>query len=308
MSKAVQFDSYGGIDVLEVRDIPRPVPGAGEVLVQVKAAGINPSEAVIRSGALHHMFPATFPSGQGSDFAGVLEELGPGVADFKVGDEVIGFSMRRSSHAEYVTVPANQLTPRPAAVPWEVAGSLFVAGATAYAAVRAVRLQPGDTVAIAGAAGGVGSIAVQLARRAGATVLGIAGPSNDAWLVEHGAVPVNYGDDLPARLRAAAPSGHIDALLDFFGGGYVAMAVEELDVTPDRVDTIADFAAVERFGILSAGGADAASAEVMAELADLVARGELEVPIAGVFALDDVRDAFREVELRPTRRKFVLRP
>ena len=133
MSKAVQFDMYGGIDVLEVREVPRPIPGAGEVLVEVKAAGINPSEAVIRSGALHHMFPATFPSGQGSDFAGIVAELGPGVSGVAVGDEVIGFSMRRSSHAEYVTVPANQLTPRPAKVPWEVAGSLFVAGVTAYA-------------------------------------------------------------------------------------------------------------------------------------------------------------------------------
>src|ERR1700747_3077493 len=201
MSKAVQFDSYGGIDVLQIRDVPRPVPAAGEVLVQVKAAGINPSEGVIRSGALHHMFPATFPSGQGSDFAGIVAELGSGVSGFTVGDEVIGFSMRRSSHAEYVSVPANQLTPRPTNVPWEVAGSLFVAGVTAYAAVRAVHLEPGDTVVIAGAAGGVGSIAVQLARAAGATVLGIAGPSNDAWLTGHGAVPVNYGDDLPARPR-----------------------------------------------------------------------------------------------------------
>ena len=140
MSKAVQFDSYGGIDVLEVRDVPRPVPAASEVLVEVRAAGINPTEAVIRSGALHHLFPATFPSGQGSDLAGVVAELGPGVSGFALGDEVIGFSMRRSSHAEYVAVPANQLTPRPAKVPWEVAGSLFVAGVTAYAAVRSVQL------------------------------------------------------------------------------------------------------------------------------------------------------------------------
>jgi len=308
MTKAVQFDSYGGIDVLEVCDVLRPVPRAGEVLVEVRAAGINISEAVIRTGALHQLWPATFPSGQGSDLAGVVAELGPGVSGFAVGDEVIGFSMRRSSQAEYVTVPANQLTPRPAAVPWEVAGSLFVAGVTAYAAVRAVRLVPGDTVAIAGAAGGVGSIAVQLARRAGATVLGIAGPSNDAWLADHGAVPVNYGDDLPARLRAAAPSGHIDALLDFFGGGYVAMAVEDLGVPRDRVDTITDFDAVKRFGVQSAGGADAATAAVVAELADLVASGELEVPIAGVFALDDVQNAYRQLELRHTRGKLVLRP
>ena len=308
MSKAVQFDKYGGIEVLEVRDVPRPVPGTGEVLVEVRAAGINPSEGVIRSGALHHMFPATFPSGQGSDMAGVVVEVGPGVSGFAVGDEVVGFSMRRSSHAEYVTVPANQLTLRPAEVPWEVAGSLFVAGVTAYAAVRAVRLESGAAVAIAGAAGGVGSIAVQLARRAGATVLGIAGPSNDAWLAKHGAIPVNYGDNLPARLRAAAPSGHIDALLDFFGGGYVAMAVEDLKLPPDKVDTIADFDAVKRYGVQSKGGADAATAAVLAELADLVASGELEVPIAGVFALGDVREAFQQLELRHTHGKLVLRP
>src|SRR6201981_2756097 len=173
--------------MLEVRNVQRarPVPGAGEVLVEVRAAGINISEAAIRAGAVRDLWPATFPSGQGSDLAGIVAELGPGVSGVAVGDEVIGFSMRRSSHAEYVTVPANQLTPRPAKVPWEVAGSLFVAGVTAYAAVRAVRVVPGDTVAIAGAAGGVGSIAVQLAQRAGATVLGIAGPAHDAWLAEH---------------------------------------------------------------------------------------------------------------------------
>jgi NADPH:quinone reductase-like Zn-dependent oxidoreductase len=163
-------------------------------------------------------------------------------------------------------------------------------------------------VVIAGAAGGVGSIAVQLARRAGATVLGIAGPSNDVWLADHGAVAVNYGDNLPARLRAAAKSGHIDALLDFFGGGYVAMAIEDLGLPREKVDAIADFDAVNRFGVQSKGGADAATAAVLAELADFIARGELEVPIAGVFALDDVRDAFRQVELRHTRGKLVLRP
>jgi len=308
MSKAVQFDSYGGIDVLDVRDVPRPVPGAGEVLVQVRAAGINPSEGVIRSGALHHLFSATFPSGQGSDLAGVVAELGPDVTSFTVGDEVIGFSMRRSSQAEYVIVPANQLTPRPSKVPWEVAGSLFVAGVTAYAAVRAVHLVPGDTVVIAGAAGGVGSIAVQLARRAGATVLGIAGPSNDAWLNGPGVIPVNCGHDPLCRLLAAAKSGHLDALLYFFGGGYVAMAIEDLRLPREKVDTIADFDAVKRFGVQSKGGADAATAAVVAELADLVARGDLEVPIAGVFALDDVREAYRQLELRHTRGKLVLRP
>lgn len=308
MPKAVQFDSFGGVEVLQVREVPRPVPGAGEVLVEVKAAGMNPSEGIIRTGALEQLFPTTFPSGQGSDLAGVVAAVGSGATNFNVGDEVIGFSTRRSSHAEYVVVPAKDLTPRPAKVPWEVAGSLYVAGATAYAAVRAVGLRRGDTVVIAGAAGGVGAIAVQLARRAGATVLGIAGPSNDGWLSDHGVIPVNYGKDLAARLRAAAPSGRIDALLDFFGGGYVAMAMEELGLPANKVDTVIDFEAVKKYGVQAKGGADASTAAVVAELADLVAKGELEVPIAGVFALDDVREATKQLELRHTRGKLVLRP
>jgi NADPH:quinone reductase-like Zn-dependent oxidoreductase len=308
MSKAVKFDQYGGIDVLEVRDVPRPVPGEGRVLVEVKAAGINPGEAMIRKGALHDMWPATFPSGQGSDLAGVVAEVGPDVDGLKVGDEVLGFTEERASQAEYVLVPADQLTAKPADMPWEVAGALFVAGTTAYAAVRAVALQPGDTVAVAGAAGGVGTIAVQLAKRAGATVLGIAGPSNDEWLTAHGIIPVNYGDDLANRLRSAAPDGRIDAFLDFFGGGYVELAVTELGVAPERVDTIIDFPAVAQFGVQAAGNADASNADVLAKLAGLIAAGELKVPIAEVYSLDDVRDAYRTLEQRHTRGKIVLRP
>jgi NADPH:quinone reductase-like Zn-dependent oxidoreductase len=306
MTKAVQFDAYGDIDVLEVRDVPRPVPSDGEVLVQVRAAGINPGEAMIRRGLLHDRWPTTFPSGEGSDLAGVVAELGEGVNDFAVGDEVLGFSLQRSSHAEFVTVPADQLTPKPAAVPWEVAGGLYVAGSTAYAAVRSVKLKSGDTVAIAGAAGGVGAIAVQLAKRSGATVLGIAGPTNDDWLSAHGVIPVNYGDELADRLKAASPSGRVDAFLDFFGGGYVELAVDELRIAPERVDTVIDFAAVERFGVLSVGSAEATTAAAVAELAALAAAGQLEVPIAGVFPLEQVRDAYRELEQRHTRGKLIL--
>ncbi|MGB8506497.1 NADP-dependent oxidoreductase [Mycobacterium sp.] len=308
MSKAVRFDLYGDIDVLEVREVDRPVPGEGEVLVEVKAAGINPGEAKIRTGVLHEIWPATFPSGQGSDLAGVVADVGPGVSTFAVGDEVLGFCESRSSHAEFVAVPAEQLTAKPAQLSWEVAGSLFVGGTTAYAAVRAVRLTPNDTVAVAAAAGGVGTIAVQLARRTGATVLGIAGPANDEWLTAHGIIPVNYGDDLAGRLRAASPSGRVDAFLDLFGGGYVDLAVTGLGVAPERVDTIIDFPAVEKFGVQAAGNADAASAAVLAELAALAAAGDLEVPIAGVFALDDVRAAYRTLEEQHTRGKLVLRP
>lgn len=308
MTKAVRFDHYGDVDVLQVRDVPRPTPAAGEVLVQVKAAGINPGEAMIRKGALQDRWPATFPSGQGSDLAGVVAELGPGVDAFTVGDEILGFSEARASQAEFVTVPAEQLTAKPAAVPWEVAGSLFVAGTTAYAAVRSVALTPADTVAVAGAAGGVGTIAVQLARRAGATVIGVAGPSNDDWLTAHGVIPVNYGDNLADRLKAAAPGGRIDAFLDFFGSGYVELAVANLGVAPERVDTVIDFAAAERFGVKSAGNADASDARVLAELANLVAAGNLEVPIADTFPLDDVRLAFRVLERRHSRGKIVLLP
>jgi NADPH:quinone reductase-like Zn-dependent oxidoreductase len=308
MSKAVQYDSYGGIEVLDVRDVAKPVPAAGEVLVEVKAAAINPGEAMIRRGALHDRWPATFPSGQGSDFAGVVAETGPDVDTVTAGDEVIGFTDQRASQAEFVVVPAVQLTQKPDNVTWEAAGGLFVAGTTAYAAVRAVALKPGDTVAVAGAAGGVGTIAVQLAKRAGATVLGIAGPSNDEWLTAHGVVPVNYGGGLAKRLRDAAPDGQIDALLDFFGGGYVELAVTELGIDPQRVDTIIDFPAIERFGVRGEGNADAADATVLAELADLVAAGELEVPVAEVYPLDQVQEAFRTLEQRHTRGKIVLRP
>lgn len=308
MSKAVQFDQFGDIDVLDVRDVERSAPGAGEVLVEVRAAGINPGEAAIRKGLMKDIFPTTFPSGQGSDFAGVVVETGSGVDGFSAGDEVIGFSEKRSSHAEFVVVPAGNITAKPAALSWEVAGALYVAGTSAYAAVRAVDLAQGDVVAVAGAAGGVGSIAVQLAAQKGATVVGIAGSSNDEWLRAHGVIPVNYGDDLAERLRAAVPEGRIDAFLDFFGGGYVELAVDEWGVAPDRVDTIIDFAAAEQFKVRTAGNADAANADVLAELAALVADGRLDVPIAEVFALDDVREAFRTLEQRHTRGKLVLRP
>jgi NADPH:quinone reductase-like Zn-dependent oxidoreductase len=306
--KAVRFDRYGGVDVLEVQEVPVPVPGAGEVRVEVKAAGINPGEAMIRQGAFHEIIPATFPSGQGSDLAGVVTEVGPGVELFSVGDEVLGFTNNRASHAEFVVVPADQLTTKPPAVSWEAAGALFVAGTTAYAAVGSVELTPSDTVAIAGAAGGVGAIAVQLAKRTGATVLGVAGPSNDQWLAAHGVIPVNYGDGLADRLRTAAPDGRVDAFLDFFGGGYVELAITELGIAPDRIDTIIDFPALERFGVKFVGNQDGADAAVLGELAALIAAGQLEVPIAEVIPLDEVQRAYSTLERRHTRGKIVLRP
>jgi NADPH:quinone reductase-like Zn-dependent oxidoreductase len=306
MPRAVRFDSYGGIDVLQVVDVDRPVAGPGQVLIRVKAAGINPGEASIRRGLLADRWPATFPSGQGSDLAGVVEAVGDRASPFSVGDEVLGFTHKRASHAELVVVESRDLVPRPSGVSWEVAGSLFVAGTTAYAAVRAVSVRNGDTVVVSGAAGGVGSIAVQLAKRAGATVIGLAGEANHAWLAEHGVIPVAYGAGVADRIRVAAGE-RVDAFIDTFGADYVELALE-LGVQPDRIDTIANFAAVQKYGVKAEGNAAAANADVLAEVAGLINAGELEIPIAGTYPLAEVREAFRELEQRHTRGKIVLRP
>jgi NADPH:quinone reductase-like Zn-dependent oxidoreductase len=306
MARAVRYDNYGDVDVLNVVDVEDPVPGPGELLVRVKAAGINPGEAKIRDGMLAERWPSTFPSGQGSDLAGVVEEVGDGVDAFAPGDEVIGFTDDRSSQAELVVIPAENATPKPAGVPWDAAGGLFVVGATAWASVRAVGLSSGDTVVVSGAAGGVGVIAVQLARRAGATVIGLASERHHEWLRAHGVLPVTYGDGVADRIRASTPDG-VDAFLDLVGGGYVELALE-LGVAPDRINTIADFAAVEKHGVKSEGNAVGASAATLAELAGLIDAGELDVPIAATYPLDQVRDAYRELADNHTRGKIVLRP
>jgi NADPH:quinone reductase-like Zn-dependent oxidoreductase len=306
MPQAVQYNRFGGIDVLEVNDVPAPRPGADQVLVRVVAAGINPGEAKVREGMFAQMWPSTFPSGQGSDLAGTVAELGSGVTGFAVGDEVLGFTDERAAQAELVVVEAANLTAKPAKVSWEVAGSLFVVGSTAYAAVRAVAPRRGETVVVSGAAGGVGSLVVQLARRTGARVVGIAGPGNHDWLRDHGVTPVAHGDGLRERIAAAAPDG-VDAFVDTHGNGYVALALE-LGVAPERIDTIADFAAIEKFGVRGDGSAAGASADVLAELADLIQTGELDVPIAATYPLAEVRAAYTELARGHTRGKIVLRP
>ena len=306
MSRAVRFDSYGGIDKLYVADVPTPAAAAGEVLVQVRAAGINPGESAIRTGALDERFPATFPSGQGSDLAGVITALGDGVTDFAVGDEVLGWSWTRASQAEYAVVPVTQLVPKPTGLSWEAAGSLYVAGVTAWAAVRAVHVGAGDLVVVSAAAGGVGSLVVQLLRSRGADVIGIASEANHDWLRSLGVVPVAYGDDLAARVRAAA-SRDIDAFIDLFGPEYLRLAVE-LGVPRDRIETIIAFELAGELGTKAEGSVDASTPEVLAEMAALVASGEVELPIAATYPLDEVRAAFTELERRHTRGKIVLIP
>jgi NADPH:quinone reductase-like Zn-dependent oxidoreductase len=306
MAQAVRFDRYGDVDVLNVVEVPDPVAGPGQVVVEVVAAGINPGEAKIRSGALHERFPATFPSGQGSDLAGRVVAIGEGVSGIGVGDEVLGFTNERASQATRVAVPVEQIAPKPAELSWDVAGSLFVAGTTAFAAVRAVSPQAGDTIVVSGAAGGVGSLVVQLLRARDVTVIGIAGPGNHEWLASLGVVPVTYGDGLADRLRAAAPAG-VDAFIDLYGPDYVELAIE-LGVKPDRIDTIADFAAVAKYGVKAEGNGAADTIDVVSELADLVLAGTLQVPVAAVYPLVEVRAAYTELERGHTHGKIVLRP
>jgi NADPH:quinone reductase-like Zn-dependent oxidoreductase len=306
MPLAVRFDEYGDIDVLKVVEVPRPVPGPGQVVIKVIAAGINPGEASIRKGLLHAMFPATFPSGEGSDLAGIVGEVGSDVTRFDVGDEVLGWVDTRSSHAEFVVAEEENLLTRPSKVPWDVAGSLFVVGTTAYASVHAVKLVPGDTVVVSGAAGGVGSVAVQLAVDAGARVIGLASDTHHRWLADHGVIPVTYGDGVTERISEAS-DGSVDAFIDTFGDGYVAMAIG-LGVTPDRINTIIDRAAAQQYGTKNDGSGVAANADVLAELAGLIAAGRLEIPIAKTYPLSEVREAYRDLEQRHTLGKIVLEP
>ena len=306
MAKAVRFDRYGGVDVLYVADVDIPSPAVGEVVVKVQAAGINPGEASIRKGLLDAVFPATFPSGEGSDLAGVVHQFGDGVTGLSLGDEVLGWSWQRSSQAEYVSVPATQLIPKPPALSWPVAGSLYVVGVTAYAAVRAVSVQPGETVVVSAAAGGVGTIVTQLLKVKGAQVIGIASEPNHEWLRSHGVTPVSYGEGLEERILALAPNG-VDAFIDLFGPDYVRLAVE-LGLPRDRIETIIAFDAAKEYGTHAAGSGDASTTEVLAEIAGLVASGEIEVPIAATYPLEKVRDAYDELEKRHTRGKIVLIP
>ncbi len=305
-ARAVFFDRYGGRDVLYVAEVPIPTPATGEVVVAVKAAGINPGETAIRSGALSDRFPASFPSGEGSDLAGIVVAVGAGVDDFAVHDAVLGFSWRRSSHATHVSVPTSQLIHKPPELSWEVAGSLYVVGCTAYAAVRAVDPDPGETVAVSAAAGGVGTVVVQLLALRDARVLGIASPSNADWLRSHGAVPVPYGEGLAERLKSAAPDA-IDAFIDLFGPEYVQLAVD-LGIERARIETIASFEKAQELGVKADGSVTASTPEVLTEMAGLVASGAIEIPIAATYSLERVADAFEELEHRHTRGKIVLIP
>ncbi|WP_228001350.1 NADP-dependent oxidoreductase [Nocardia australiensis] len=304
--KAVKFTEYGGPDVLTVVEVPRPAAGPGQVVVAVMTAATNPGEIGIREGRFAAIWPANFPEGQGNDFAGYVAEIGSGVHDFAVGDEVIGFAPR-SAQAEYIALGAGRVAAKPADLPWEAAATIAGAGATAWASVAAVNPQPGETVVVSGAAGGVGIYAAQLARLRGADVIGTAGEANASLLNSLGIRPAQYGPGLSAQLRELAPNG-IDGYIDTFGSGNVSLAVS-LGVQPQRINTLIDQDAVQRFGVHSEAQEQADTPAIWAELAGLVARGDVTVPIAAVydFTTEHVRRAYRDVGTRHVSGKRVLR-
>jgi NADPH:quinone reductase-like Zn-dependent oxidoreductase len=307
VGRAVRFDEHGDVDVLYVAEVPLPELTPGQVLVKVRAAGVNPGEIAIRAGAMVSTFPTTFPSGEGTDFAGTVVELGPDSSRFSIGDAVLGWSEWRSSHAEYVIVPEDHIVLKPDALTWEVAGSLFIAGVTAFAAARAIEARNGDTVVVSSAAGGVGSIVVQLLTAQGARVIGIASERNHDWLTSVGVTPVGYAEPaLADRIRAIAPDG-VDALVDTHGAEYIDLAIE-LGLPSERINTVAAFQAATRIGAKTDGARVASNAETLARVVELVADGTVAVQIEATYPLDEVREAYTELAKRHSRGKIVLIP
>jgi NADPH:quinone reductase-like Zn-dependent oxidoreductase len=296
--QAVQLDSFGGPDMLAVREVPAPQAGAGQVRVRVTAAGLNPMDWIMTADAdTAARFGLSLPVGFGTDYAGVVDQVGDGVTGFAPGDRVFGGALSRAV-AGFVVVDAagvtaaNEAHHTPDGVDDRTAATLAIAGRTASAALAVINPGPDDVVLMGGAAGGVGVFAVQLARIAGARVIGTGSATSSDFLRELGAEPVAYGEGLADRVRALAPGG-VTAAIDLHGTETVH-AARELGVPDSRICTIA--AQVD--GVSAANGANAAPG-ALEELARLVAAGRLRVPIAEGFPIEQIR---RAAELQASRR------
>lgn len=303
--RQVRFDRYGGVDVLTVDEVDKPVPAEDQLLVAVRAAGANPFDAKLRSGVFQNDFTIPFPAPQGTDVAGVVEAVGPGVEGFAVGDEVLGSTGKRGSQADFALLPVKTALTRPANLAWEVAGSFWTVASAAAALVAAAGVGEGDNVLVAGS-GGVGGLACQLARVRGAHVICVTDADSQEWLRSVGVAPVVFGEGARERIVSALAGAKLDALLDTAGHGYVELAVE-LGVAPERIDTIVDFAGAERYGAKT-DGADAASTPEVKEVLEQVATGAVQFPIDATFPLDRVREAYVELEERHPRGKIVIVP
>ncbi|MFC3449301.1 NADP-dependent oxidoreductase [Amycolatopsis speibonae] len=280
--RAITITQYGDTGVLRSAEVPAPEPGPGQVRVAVKAAGVNPLDWKIRSGAMAELFPVEFPHILGHEFAGVVDSVGEG-AGFAVGDEVFGWA-DTGSYAEYAL--ASTVTRKPAGLSWSEAAALPVVGETALRVLGELEVKPGETVVIHGASGQVGRIATQAAVALGATVVGLAGASSLDEVKELGALPVQYGDGWVARVRSVAPDG-VDAVFDAAGFGVLGDSVDLLG-SPDRLITIADPSAYAQGLKFSAGGEQTA-----AVLEDLVSRG-LKLKLGTAYPLADTAEAHKE--------------
>lgn len=305
--KAVAYETFGGSEVLRVVDRPDPHIGPDVVLVKVVAAGLNPVDYKIRQGHLQGLIDTHLPAVPAWDVAGVVVKLGLDTPEFAAGDEILAYARKDivsdGTLAEYVAVPVRTAAMKPAGLSFEQAAALPLAGLTALQSVRRSGLGSGSTVLVHAAAGGVGSIATQLAVHAGARVVGTASPGNHKYLRGLGADPIAYGDGLVEAARTAAPDG-FDVILDYVGGQAIDTAGALLR-PGGRIVSIIDARARDELG-----GAyvwvrpDSAD---LAELADLAARGTVRVEVSQTFDLDHAADAYRALETGHTRGKIVVR-
>lgn len=286
--RAAAFTEPGPPDVLRLLDVRTPTAGPGEVRVRVRAAGVQPYDAAVRNGWAPPGVALDWPRIPGNEFAGITDD----------GREVLGFSTL-NSYAEYVVVPANQVTDKPAAMPWEVAGGFSAGAQTAHIALEELDIGPGDTLLIHGAAGAVGTIAVQLAGIAGAKVVGTGSEANQDYLRSLGAIPVIYGDGLVDRVRDYKPTAVLDG-----AGGHALDVSLELVKDRDRILTLVDHARAETDGIRVTP--NKRSNKRLAELADLYAEGKLSFHVRRTLDLANAADAHREIETGHGRGKLVL--
>ncbi|MEU6082808.1 NADP-dependent oxidoreductase [Streptomyces sp. NPDC047108] len=301
--KAATINAYG--ETPRVTEQPEPKVGPDTVLVRTKAAGVNPVDWKITEGYLDPLVYAHFPLVPGWDIAGVVEKVGVSVTEFAPGDEVIAYNrqdhVQNGTYAELVPAPVRVLARKPASLSWQQAGGLPLAGLTAYQSLRAAEVGKGDTVLVNAAAGGVGSLAVQIAVARGARVIGTSSEAKHDYLRSLGAEPVTYGEGLADRVRALAPEG-VDAAFDFVGGDALAASLE-LVKSPSRVVSIADHTVAEhggRYLFVRPSGEDLTALGELADAGKLTVHVETELPLA------EVGEAFRISQEGRTRGKIVL--
>lgn len=305
--KAISYRAYGGPDVLEYGDVRDPKVGPDSVLVKVRAAALNPVDYKCREGYLDAALDTVFPVIPAWDVAGVVVQPGAAVPEFAVGDEVIGYVredfLSRGTLAEYVAAPVRTLARKPRNLTFEEAAGLPLAGLTAYQVItKALSVTDGDVVLVHAAAGGVGTFAVQLARHAGARVIGTASERNHAYLRDLGAEPVVYGDGLAERVRALAPEG-VDAAFDTIGGDTLKLSADLL-APGGRLASIADGSVIALGGQYCFVRPDAAD---LTRLTELVEQDVLTAHVQETFPLERAADAFRLLEEGRTRGKIVVR-